>query len=261
MPIIIPYEELTGSPVEKWDAEAGFTATRVLQCDYDYRLLLAGLLISPPGELYENAAIPVRARSVESIVPLEGKISAGDVAGRVAHYEKAILTVRYDAQGPSGQNDLFSESIDPTAEFLTIDPKDYKWPDGVAVSDEEAPGKLFRGLDYVLTLYNVIYIPSAVFSLCGKVNDAAVTASTLNRTFPAETLLYNPPTATRKVIYDAETGKFEGAWQLVIRLSYNPNTWNKVWRAKTQKWERMQKDGVDVDLYESGDFSALYPKR
>jgi hypothetical protein len=56
----------------------------------------------------------------------------------------------------------------------------------------------------------------------------------LGITFPAQTLLFNPPTINRKI-----TTAGAQAWTVACRFSYRASGWNKSWRAATQQWEQV----------------------
>jgi len=170
--------------------------------------------------------------------------------GSTTDYEKALVTVYYGRTASGGDptsTAAYSESLEPTAEFLTLDYSEYTWGDdsGAAkapvLKENESPGRLVRGLDYIFTRYNQTTVPSAALSLVGFVNTAAVTASSLGITFGAQTLLFNPPTISRTV--DA-TGV--GSWTITYRMTYKPNWqggvekgWNWFWRAEEDEYQQI----------------------
>lgn len=154
-------------------------------------------------------------------------------------YDWAKITLNFEVPPDGGQEngsgDLIAESLEPTVEFLTLDPVDFRWTNattGDQVQENEAPGQQIRGLDYVVTHYRASAIPAACLTLPGSVNSSTVTANFLGLTFAAETLLYQPPKCDIKIGTDGTEG-----WTITHRFSWRPNSWNKFWRAKTQAWE------------------------
>jgi hypothetical protein len=194
-----------------------------------------------------------------SFAPFSEDVEDEDGDTTRARYSHAQLTVTYGNATFAGDPDnadapLFEETLEPWAEFLTQPAQGFKWGSttGDALKDEEAPGKLFRGVNWVYTRPSVINIPPAVLSLCGSVNSNAIHAKSLNLDFAAETLLYNPPLLRRAVTSDGT-----GAWSLEYRFSYKPQGWNRFWRAKTQAWDRIYNSTGPADPYPTGDFTAL----
>lgn len=178
-------------------------------------------------------------------------------------YEDALLTVNFtSAKKNDGSNEdiqIFSEAIDPTAEFITVPADDFRWGSdtGDKLKPDEAPGKLLVGLDYVLTYYNMTSIPSAFFTLIDHCNASGVSSTFFGYTFPAETLLYNTPSVSRSTTFSG-TGKMT----LKVRFTYKPTTWNKFWRSKTSSYEYMyHKDGGGSHYpnFPTGDFSGALP--
>lgn len=197
-----------------------------------------------------------RARAVSTSAYGIGA-SGCDSQGFMA-YKEVVITVNWEP--PSDENpeteDLINESIEPTTEFLTLDHEDFRWGSstGDKLQEAEAPGKLVRGLDYVVTQYQVRRLPSAILSLTGCCNSMPFRTWTLGWSFGAETLLYQPPTLSRKITTDGAD-----AWQVTHRLSYRSTGWNRFWRSKTQSWESIyHKDGGLYKNFPLGNFQMLF---
>lgn len=263
----IAYEELEGSPQEQL-TQSGFTATRTLKCPWADRLTLAQrllggwLTIGGGTSYYTPYGYPGQPSAVVQSVSIgnfdERITDTGGDTTR-ASYGYGQLTVNYGNSTLTGDPDnadapLFEESLEPYAEFLTLPAVGFKWgsTSGDALKDEEAPGKLFKGLNWVYSRPSVTNIPSAVLSLVGCVNSSALHSKSLGLDFAAETLLYNPPLLRRAVTADGS-----GAWSLEYRFSYKPQGWNRFWRAKTQAWDRIYTASGPADPYLTGDFTAL----
>lgn len=263
----ITYEELEGSPTGNI-TPAGFVGTRVLKCAWDeylnlaQRLLGGWLTIEGSTAYYTPYSYPGQPSAVVQGVqfaPFDERVTdtSGDTTR--ASYSYAQLTVNYGNSTFAGDPDnpdapLFEESLEPYAEFLTLPAVGFKWgsTSGDALKDEEAPGKLFKGLNWVYSRPSVTNIPSAVLSLVGCVNSSTLRSKSLGLDFAAETLLYNPPLLRRAVTADGT-----GAWSLEYRFSYKPQGWNRFWRAKTQAWDRIYTASGPADPYLTGDFTAL----
>ncbi len=200
--------------------------------------------------------------------------------GQLMHYEEALVTIKYDrsvavsdGDGSSGSEDdayededpeqheppitdVMSEAFEPYAEFLTLDPKFFRWgdADGDPLLEAEAPGMLQFGAILVRTLYQVQVVPSKALSSIGHVNDGNYTSKLLGVGFAPETLLYMPPSMERTLLSDGT-----GAWTLTMRFNYRPTEWNKYWRAKTNAWSEIyiQGAGTKYRNYPKGNFSGL----
>lgn len=257
MPPTVAFEELPGSPTEQW-TEEGFTATVKLMCAWGVRNTLAREIM---GQRQPYPRIPATKAypRVADIEPFPAKITESTVTwgtlGSLASFEKALVTIEYDTSG--ADVDLISESLEPTAEFMTLAHKKFRWgaADGDELDEGEAPGKLIRGLDYKLTYHQVTAIPAAVLTLPGHCNNAAVVSLTLGLTFPEQTLLFQPPTATRRI-----TSEMIEAWKLNYRLSYRASGWNEFWRKASDDWDEIWHAGGDRYYnYPLGDFSSAFP--
>ena len=253
----IAWDEMDGSPDEGADRD-GFTATRKIMCAYADRHLLSAELLTMPGQLYPYKSCLARATKV-------GIVGMGQFqwTGTAPTYEKAVLTVQYstpkwghpEQRGGSG-SDYISESLEPTAEFMTTDWHGLTWGSGgPALVAEEAPGRLIRGLDYVYKRHHVMVVPSAALTLVGLVNLAAQGTATLGLTFAAQTLLFQPPLIDR-VVDTLGVSKLTLTYRFTFRSS-GGHGWNWYWHKDTQTYKQMYKGTTPYLQYETGDFSAL----
>lgn len=243
MAVTVEHSEDQGSPVESWGGELGFSAIRTLRCSYSDRHTLAGQLLDDDfgrGALYDPRPSTMARVLTVGIKPFAAKQEG---SGRIASYDTALLTVPYGFnQGEDA--DLISESLEPTAEFLTLNFKEFQWDTEVKDKDKtlkeaEAPGRLVKGMDYVLTKYQQTGIPASVLTLPGSCNDAPITAETLGLTFDTETLLFNPPTLSRTI---NTSGNF--FWTITYRFTFHPPGWNTFWRAKNHGYEPIYRTGI-----------------
>jgi hypothetical protein len=181
-------------------------------------------------------------------------------SGQACEVIDALVTINYSTKEPE---ELIAESLEPTAEFITLDYRRFRWgaANGDPVLEGEAPGKLLHGLNLVRTYYKIANPPAAILTLPGSVNNGAYNSSLLGLTFPVETLLFQPPQLSRKI--DTEGAK---KWDMTLKFTFKPEGWNKFWRAKTQQFERfwiVSTDGYGVDvgvqynMYPLKDFSSL----
>ena len=267
MPPTVAFAELPDSPQEAW-TEEGFSATMRLMCAWDVRNTLAAGIMAERAPYPRIPATGAYPRSATP-APFPAKLTQAAVwgAGTLADYESAIVTVEYDTNGPN--EDLISESLTPNAEFMTLDHEGFKWTgeEGDDLTENEAAGKLVRGFDYNLTFHQAPFIPSAVLTLPGYVNDVAVDSYTLGLTFAAETLLFSPCTTSRRT-----TALMVEAWELPYKFSYRATGWNKHWRKTggdgTGGWESIYQfvitagfsGWVEYKNYPPGDFSKLFPE-
>jgi hypothetical protein len=265
--LTVPYEELDGSPTESL-GENGFEAVRQLKCAWTDRLLLAlqlsGDAVYSGGTVtyYSAAKYPKNpSATVQNIdiQPFGGKLTAEGGDTTLAGYGYALLNVKYslpsDFGGTPGDDEVFvTESLEPSSEFITLDPFWYFWSsDGVPLTDEEAPGKQFRSVDWIYERAKMPYIPQATFDLVGYCNSTAIFSNSLLVTFPAETLLYKPPSLRRERTFSGV-----GKWSIRYAFSYRPQGWNKFWRGSTSAFDEIINSvSAPVKVYPLGNFFDL----
>jgi hypothetical protein len=268
--ISIAYEEMEDSPTEQFNGPQGFQATRLLRCAWADRLTLAdelqgsflsgGSYVTNLPHLYPHRA-GVRCTSVPNIVGHDAdrpQAYGGDT--KVAAYAYALLTVNYTVAGQpptggGGSVELVDETITPFSEFTTISPKDLTWGGigGTPLTNDEAIGKLFRGFNWQYTRLNVASVAPEYATLIGCVNNAAITSTRLGFTFPAETLLFQPPILTRRVNADGVSSK----WTIQTNLSFKPQGWNVWFRASTGAYGAIFNAAGQVKPYTPADFSPI----
>lgn len=255
----VTYSEEQGSPTETWDIESGITGHRKLRCPWTDRYDFAAELLLDEGAAYEphGGSSILRAKRV-LIQPFAAEQLG---SATLAAYEDAILDVDYGTperhkEGGGGAGNLYTESIEPQAEFITLPYSKYRWASsGKNLLPDDAPGKLHLNLDYILIRYGVAAIPSYSFDLVGKTNDAAFDTLMYGKTFAEETLLFNPPSFNRRVMSDMTT---EG-WDVTSRLSYNSDGWNKFWNGKIYDTIEERVSGDPYKNFPPDDFSVLVP--
>ena len=245
------HEEMQGSPVETSKPD-GFEATRTLVVAWADRQALS--------EALEFSVYPYRplmgalARLI-GIVPMDAKQSTD---GGLVQYEKAVVTVQYSMSSSDPQTqDLVTESVEPNAEFRTLDFVDFRWSaiDGDVLKEDEAPGQLLRGHDYIIKFHRLNAVPTAVVDLEGYVNASPFSTYTLGRTYAAETLLFGGGTPSRKI-----TTQGAEEFTLTERFHFKSTGWNKFFRQSTQTYERIfHKTGGEHNNHPLGNFSNLLP--
>lgn len=254
-----PCAELDGSPTEAATLDS-YRAVVQLRCAWEDRYSLASE-VSALSIYQRNPESLARATSV-AIEPLTRVLSA-DESSLWGVYEESKITIEYTWSKKSpqadGNGELWSEELQPTAEHLTVDPTNLRWKTAVAaLSKEQAPGMLVRGLDYVLTHFDVASIPAAALTLVGCVNNATVTGLFLGLAFPAETLLFNPPTAIRRVVMGPTPSL---KWTVTYRLTYKACGWNRYWDPKMGAFDSIQRYNgstwVDYKQYTPAAFTGL----
>lgn len=249
-------EEVDGSSRESF-SEDGVSCSVDLRCPWSERHDLLTNILGNQLLWPYFSSVPCRAASA-SAMPMPGGVGTQDGAGYA--YETALISLTFEIRDiEEGENtNIYSESLEPTAEFLTLPHDDFRWgsSEGDEIKSAEAPGRLELGFDYVVSLYGLSSIPGAVLSLPGKCNNGSVTSPSLGMTFGDETLLYNPPTISRTV-----TTEGDSKYTMQTRLTYRPSGWNKFWRPKTASYEAMfHKDGSGAyKNFPPASFSGVLP--
>lgn len=250
-------DELDGSPEESaslW----GFKAVRRMKTPWADRTSLLTDLLTFPGQVYPFSNEWGDAYCVDAQAFGRGKMG---FPGGVPSYEYAEVVARYETPGLSGGsgggNVAVAESIEPLTEFVTLPWEGFRWSSaaGKAISQDEAPGRLEVGFDWVYRRFNVLTVPLSVATLTGNVNNASMISATLGLTFGAETLLYRPPFIERVFLTGGST-----AVNITYRFSFRVSGWNKYWRAETGQHERMytaDPGGSQYDNFPLGDLTVL----
>jgi hypothetical protein len=223
----VEYAEQDGSPQESW-TDKGLRSSVKLLTPWDLRYFLVDDILGS-SLLYPPAPFSQARATEATIVPFGDGIPSANKKYHTYPQADVTITFAYDSNGPQ-TTDLISESLEPTAEFLTIDNKDIRWDSqsGDPVGPGDSPGLMLRGFTWVYTQHKVFNVPSIILSLGSCVNASAVVAPLLGLTFPPQTLLYQPPTLQRKI-----TSQEIEAWSITHRFAYRPQTWNKFFNPKT----------------------------
>lgn len=225
--------EIHGSRTENGDSN-GFKASVKLQCAWADRFTLIDDLIS--NERTWPGFSAAKAKQT-AITPVPGAYTA---AGQECVYTDALVTVNYSTRD---DEELISESIEPTAEFRRLDHRMFRWgsADGELLSEEEAPGMIVRGMNLLRTMHNVAAVPASILTLPGSCNSAAYTSSLLGLTFAAQTLLFGVNPITRTIKLSGSTG-----FNVSVKFSFKAAGWNKYWREETKSYENIYEYGGSV---------------
>jgi hypothetical protein len=96
----------------------------------------------------------------------------------------------------------------------------------------EAPVRILRTLNIIRTRYKLTALPTEYLTCLAGVNSLAYASSILGLTFAAETLMFQPGGTSRTFTNLGASG-----WTATAKFCFNPNGWNKYWRAETQSFE------------------------
>lgn len=246
------------------DSPPSASATVVLRCAWGDRWALIEDIL---GNLRSYPDEPLCV--AKNVSGVKG-VGVGQVDGQAQNYEHALVTVNYStltSQEKEEQEqegvEIFTERLEPTAEFITLDHKLFQWGDSNDNAEDleegEAPGKLQRGLALCRDWKNLRFPPPEILDLVGHCNEDGYFSRILGLYFEAETLLYVPPQMQRAI----RTDEVE-AFSAGMKFMFKPQGWNKFWRAKTQTWERIylrSTDGdeppVQYDNYPKGNLGVL----
>lgn len=246
--------EEAGSVSENYDDARGVMKASVqLRCAWADRHDLVADICGNRLAWPKGAAGLVPTAATAGIVPVmtPGTPEAGDQQEVI--YGEALVTINYTTEFV----DVVSEAIEPTTEFLTLDYRGFRWGSGsgLQLREEEAPGKLVRGINFVRNEVDKTSLPSNLLSFIGHCNQSAVVGSILNLTFPAETLLYAPPSINYKKDSSGAV-KFD----ITKKFTYNEQTWNKFFRPQIGVYQRIYAAGSSTPYYNYpvSDISGLF---
>lgn len=223
----IDCEEVHTSDSENYSIEGGFQASVTLKVSAANKDALIDDLLGNQRE-WPRSTFPTKPRAFSASV--SGFYSESPVIGQTYVYDEYLATIQYSTDP---NKTIVSETIEPDAEFIRLDHRNFRWSsDGAPLTEGEAPGFLQTSMKLIRKYFNQIEVPTLLLTP-GVVHNAAYVSS-LGLTFPAETLLLTPQPISRTVT----TAGSEG-FNFSVGFSYKPNGWNKYWRPDTQTWDRI----------------------
>mgnify|MGYP001254033363 CR=1 FL=1 len=263
-----PYPVMIGSPRESWSFQDGQEATVDYIVDWDNRTNAVNALVFSryPGWSYANCyCTSVSTRPLDEEAQKDSN----------ATVTKAILTATYTVIRNTeeyGTKKFISETLEPTAEFITLDYHDFRWDSKdstLALSPNEAPGLLQIGCTYTLTKYKQKTFPAAALNMIGKVNSTAITPLTkaLKSTiiFEPETLLFKGATPNQSQSMDTTDNDYV---DITFTAIYRPNRdakgiakgWNWFWCSDTQTYKQLYRTSSSSAFkpFPSTDMSGLF---
>jgi hypothetical protein len=286
----ISYDLKEGYPKE-YISNTGITIEHKYQCAWGDRLeLMKNLLGWWTGSSfnwphkYEPEAAGGLLRDVYAtkcnIEPL------GPVTDDSYYYKKAILNVTYERldyyngsfTSPGGtvsnRQVLFTERLEPAAEFLTLNRSNLYWGTGndkyrLKDEDIETPTMVIKMLDWVLEFSHVQYLNTNHLDAIGKVNLTEVTPRTLGVSFPAETLLCGNVSASREFTRSFNNPAYS-TWAMTYRFTYrnngtyaSPMGWNHYPRTDNASssglsWERITQGTDNIPIYKTMEFNTVF---
>lgn len=243
-----------GTRHENYDDELGLMSAEVtLRCAYSDRHLLVADVCGNRRAWPEGAAGVTPLATRAGIVPAMNK---NNTSGQAIRSLDALVTIFYTTK----ITDVISESLEPTAEFATLDHRWFRWTSGSSkdvLREEEAPGLLKRGLNLVRHTYNVLPpLSTDLITLPGSTNLNPYVSAILELTFATDTLLFGTPIINRKVDSSNQV-----KYDIEKKFTYNPNFWNTFFRSKTGQFENIfiAGSGTPYTPYPLDDFSNILP--
>lgn len=230
----VPCAEEYQSATSQHDTLTGkVTASVTLRCYFnDREALVADILgnrrVWPK---WSGANAPVATTAVVRDAP-----GTYATVGQLITPGNSLVTVNYGTleHAAVGAFDVVSESIEPAAEFQTLDYRNFRWgaTDGPPLKKGEEPGKLNVKVMLTRRIFKVpLPLHALVMSAIGSCNLASYASPLLGITFAAETLLYMEPSIERTL-----NSSGVSSVNLTQKWMFNPNGWNKYWRAETESW-------------------------
>ncbi len=274
----IEYDHIPGSPMESGSWES-FSAICNFRVAWENRIrFIQDMLgfISGSTVYQAHRYIPegtgvvynVFARTAD-INPIIAQSPTAGITYKYANVTINYSTPDYD-QPPEGEIVYVTESLEPAAEFITLNRDGLYFGTGankVSLKDQniEPPAKIERMTDWVYTLHRLLTLPNEVLTLPGKINSVSAYSRSLNKTWPAQTLLCGNPSLERQITSSGTT-----AWTVTFRFTYRnhgtisvPLGWqhfprtDDVATGNALLFERIT-DGTDnIDIYEEASFAGL----
>lgn len=219
--------EVHGTAIEDYSIEGGAQCSVTLKVAAADKDSLVADLLANQNAWPQLSAWTSPPRAYAATVTPHATNSPAD--GQVYIWDEYLVAVKYSTD-PTRQ--LYSEELEPTAEFVRLDHRYFRWASGAPLSDGEAPGLLRKSLNLTRTYFQAAAVPAEVLTGIGKVHNANYTSTSLGLTFAAETLLFLPNPVQRQVSTAGSSG-----FNYAVKFAYKPETWNKFYRANTNSYE------------------------
>jgi len=245
----VQVEEMAGSPRFSASYDGQMRGQRDFKAAWtDVPALLVDLLggskpdeHAPDGSIYIPPSVWPDDRYPNLFCLNADSVPLGDEAQRPAspaidpaglmNYTFAKVTATYGIPkfdpGSLNGGTLREERIEFAADVQSLSTEAMTWDQGGAraIPADVTIGKVFGSMDYLVFFPNRATIPiAAIAAAVGTVNAATITAFVgygSSFTFPVETLLFLPPSASRSV-----SANGLNTWGIQYRLSYKVTGWN-----------------------------------
>lgn len=177
-------------------------------------------------------AIPRCIKADPSPAPNDNYIAG---VGGTIQYTTAHIRATFSLKAPDPE-DLFVETIEQTAEFMTMDNKRFRWgsKNGDPLLENEQVGRLMYQTVLSRRFFRLPQLPPGIYDLGGHVNENEYHSQKYDQTFAPETLLFIPPRTEESFTTDGSEG-----FALECQWVYKPQGWNRYYRAKSQEWEEI----------------------
>ena len=251
-------------PVERWEEDGSFTATRILRCAWAERHTLVGqlrgtwLTVEGVSTRVLPDRYPGRERALARLVSASGWPAIMDKdSNSFPVFEWALINVTYSESAlrwsSSGRNGVeTSNRFEGDVEVLTktIEDNSIFWNDANdAVAVEAAPSVTIPTLRWNLAISNVKVLNLPMLSMMGAVNETAIEDKYLPQgvkgvwVFAPETVRYDVP--DMEEVLD-ENGDIR--WSVTLQLNIivaqaaypaDTSTWNHAFRPGRDAPEKM----------------------
>ncbi len=233
------YREIDPSPLNcRWyEDQYGrlqFRAERLLECSWADRPQLIGWLYSESGAPYPHDDGP-SASIVRHVEPM----ARGGISGTAtkSSYERSVVRVFYDSFGPRWVNGAYVDEYLVPRQIWVRPPGDERlaWSDGKPLTRAEmAVAVPVDTVSYVQSWGRQTTYPTDALDYIKTTNASPKICLLFSFVFPPGTLLYGPPRLHSHFAYQGGL-----QYYYTFNHTYNPNGWNKFWRAATNSWEAL----------------------
>lgn len=251
--------------------EDSISAVRKLRCAWTDRLALTRKLkggATGAGTLQAPAKYPAIPECYVKEVHIEGAGKSSQVGPEsLIGYTDAILTVTYETPDykvlnhpNAGGQLLLRESMDYTAQFLTIPDQDLKWTSNNADLDDKehqaTSGKVMGMSEYTITAFHHPFPNwTAIENAVGKLHNGVF--APLTRSFPDGTLLFIGVHDEVEFIMDPFGNLTIPAWTVAYKFAYRRERWNTAYRSSTGIFEDYANSN-GVQVYGSANLYAVF---
>lgn len=231
------FHEMYGYPRGRWERGHFYGARRIFY-NWEDTFDILQYLDANPSWPYNQMGPPdsyIRRADVRPFCK-----QTNEVGAQLADYQYGYMDLYYSTYGPilyQGTNWVEEEMV-PITRYVSLEPTYFTWEDGTSLQPGDQVNHITGGYAYRATFHRLLALPAWVLTRPGAVNLAPFATMLLGIVFNSDTLLYQGARIQRYF-----RPGFIPYYTLIAEFLYHPETWHRVWRPTTMRYEHVYVNG------------------